>query len=140
VRLVLDTNVVISALLWRSTPYRLLEAIRRHEGLTLYSSPVLLEELTDVITRPALSRRLATIGKTAREVLADYLEAIELVEPVAVPRVARDPDDDHVLACALAAEASLIVSGDSDLLALENYERIPIVTPAAALHKIETPT
>jgi predicted nucleic acid-binding protein len=47
VRFVLDTNVVISALLWRGTPYRLLEAIRRHEGLTLYSSPVLLEELTD---------------------------------------------------------------------------------------------
>ncbi len=139
-RLVLDTNVVISALLWRGTPYRLLEVIRQHEGLTLYSSPVLLEELTDVITRPAMTRRLATIGKTARELLADYLEATELVEPVDVPHIARDPDDDHVLACALAAEASLIVSGDSDLLALEGYERIPIVTPAAALHRIETPT
>jgi putative PIN family toxin of toxin-antitoxin system len=140
VRLVLDTNVVISALLWRGTPYRLLEAIRRHEGLTVYSSPVLLEELTDVITRPALSRRLATIGKTAHELLADYVEATELVEPVDIARIARDPDDDHVLACALAAEASLIVSGDSDLLVLEGYERIPIITPAAALHKIETPT
>lgn len=140
VRLVLDTNVVISALLWRGTPYRLLEAICRHEGLTLYSSPVLLVELTDVITRPALSRRLASIGRTAREILADYIEAIELAEPVEVPRIARDPDDDHVLACALACEASLIVSGDSDLLALEGYERIPIVTPAETLRRIEAPT
>ncbi len=57
-----------------------------------------------------------------------------------MPRIARDPDDDHVLACAFAANADLIVSGDSDLLALEGFERIPIVTPAAALHKIETPT
>jgi putative PIN family toxin of toxin-antitoxin system len=137
VRVVLDTNVVISALLWRGTPYRLLEAIRQHESLTLYSSPVLLEELTDVITRPALTRRLAAIGKSAREVLADYLEAIEFVEPIAVPRVVRDPDDDHVLACALAATTELIVSGDPDLLDLAAYEGIPIVTPAEALRRIE---
>lgn len=137
-RIVLDTNVVISALLWRGSPYRLLEAIRQHESFTLYSSPVLLEELADVITRTALTRRLAVIGKTAREVLADYLEAIELVEPVAVPRVVRDPDDDHVLACALAAAAELIVSGDFDLLELAAYEQVPIVSPAEALRTIET--
>ncbi|MEX2498733.1 MAG: putative toxin-antitoxin system toxin component, PIN family [Wenzhouxiangellaceae bacterium] len=136
-RVVLDTNVVISALLWRSTPYRLLEAIRRHESVTLYSSPVLLEELADVIARPALSRRLAAIGKTAREILADYLEAIELIEPVTVPRIARDPDDDHVLACALAATAELTVSGDQDLLEIADYEGTSIVTPAEALRRIE---
>jgi putative PIN family toxin of toxin-antitoxin system len=140
VRLVLDTNVVISALLWRGTPYRLLEAIRRHDGLQLYSSSALLEELTDVANRPAFTKRLATIGKTAPEIFVDYLEAIELVEPLDVPRVARDPDDDHVLACALAASAELIVSGDLDLLALTAYERIPIVTPAAALRQLQAPT
>jgi uncharacterized protein len=137
VRIVLDTNVVISALLWRGPPYRLLEAIRQHESHTLYSSPVLLEELTDVITRPAMTRRLTVIGKTVREVLADYLEAIELVEPVVIPSVSRDPDDDHVLACALAAAAELIVSGDTDLLDLADYEGTPIVTPAEALRQIE---
>lgn len=136
-RIVLDTNVVISALLWRGPPYRLLEAIRRHENHSLYSSPVLLEELTDVITRPAMTRRLATIGKTAREVLADYLEAIELVEPVAVPSVVRDPDDNHVLACALTAAAELIVSGDTDLLELADYEGAPVVSPAEALRLVE---
>ncbi len=136
-RLVLDTNVVISALLWRGTPYRLLETIRRQESLQLYSSSALLEELTDVASRPALAKRLAAIGKTAPQILTDYLEAIELVEPVDVPRVARDPDDDHVLACALAANAELIVSGDLDLLALTAYERIPIVTPAAALRQLQ---
>lgn len=136
----LDTNVVISALLWRGTPYRLLETIRRQESLQLYSSSALLEELTDVARRPALAKRLTAIGKTAPQILTDYLEAIELVEPVDVPRVARDPDDDHVLACALAATAELIVSGDLDLLALTAYERIPIVTPAAALRHIQMPT
>jgi putative PIN family toxin of toxin-antitoxin system len=140
VRLVLDTNVVISALLWRGIPYRLLETIRRQERLQLYSSSALLEELADVASRRALAKRFAAIGKTAPEIMVDYLEAIELVEPVDVPRVARDPDDDHVLACALAASAELIVSGDLDLLALTAYERIPIVTPAAALRQLQAPT
>lgn len=139
-RLVLDTNVVISALLWRGTPYRLFETIRRQEGLQLYGSSALLEELADVVNRRGLAKRLATIGKTASQIFADYLEAIELVEPAELPRVVRDPDDDHVLACALAASADLIVSGDPDLLVLTAYKRIAIVTPAAALRKIEAPT
>jgi uncharacterized protein len=52
VRLVLDTNVVMSALLWRGKPYQLLEAIRQRSNLQLYSSGALLEELADVLTRP----------------------------------------------------------------------------------------
>lgn len=78
-RIVLDTNVVMSALLWRGPPYWLLQAIRKRTHLQLYSSPVLLEELTDVLTRPAATKQLAVIGRPAREVIADYLEAIELV-------------------------------------------------------------
>jgi putative PIN family toxin of toxin-antitoxin system len=136
VRIILDTNVVRSALLWRGPPYRLLETIRQNTQLQPYSSPVLLEELADVLTRPAATKQLAAIGKSAREVLADYLEAIELAEPVELPRVVRDPDDDHVLACALAARADLIVTGDSDLLTLLNYQNIPIVTPAEALRRL----
>jgi uncharacterized protein len=139
VRLVLDTNVVISALLWRGTPYRLLETIHRHDGLQLYSSSALLDELSDVARRPALTKRLAKIGRTASEIFVEYLQAIELVDPIDVPRIARDLDDDVVLACALAASADLIVSGDSDLLVLTAYERIPIVTPPAALRQIQTP-
>jgi uncharacterized protein len=56
VRLVLNTNVVTSELLWRGKPYQLLQAIRRqHPRLQIYRSPVLLEELTEVISRPATS-------------------------------------------------------------------------------------
>jgi putative PIN family toxin of toxin-antitoxin system len=137
VRIVLDTNVVMSALLWRGPPYRLLQTIRQQPSRQIYSSPVLLEELTDVITRPGFSERLSRIGKSAREVLADYLDTIELVEPIEIPRIVRDPDDDHVLACALAAKAELIVSGDKDLLDLNTFENIQILNPADALRKIE---
>ena len=130
-RIVLDTNVVFSALLWRGNPYQLLATIREQAHMQLFSSTVLLEELADVLTRPSATKRLALIGKTAREVLADYVEVVELVEPIDTPRVVPDdPDDDHVLACALAAHANLIVSGDRHLLDLGNYQGIAIVAPA----------
>lgn len=55
------------------------------------------------------------------------------------PTVLDDPDDDHVLACALASNAELIVSGDRDLLSLKTFRSIPIVTPAEAVRIITTP-
>lgn len=133
-RVVLDTNVALSALLWRGTPYRLLEAIRQQPHVQLVSNAALVAELADVLTRPKTARRLTAIGKSAREVLTDYLDAVELVEPASVPRVVpTDPDDDQVIAAAVAASARLIVSGDSDLLAMESFEGIRIVTAAVAV-------
>lgn len=137
-RIVLDTNVALSALLWRGTPYQLLAAIRQRSSLQLYSSPALLEELADVLTRPSASKRLALIDKTARAVLADYVEAIELVEPTVVPRVVPgDADDDQVIAAAVAAHADLIVSGDrKHLLPLGSHEGIAIVEAAEAVRRL----
>jgi len=137
-RIVLDTNVVLSALLWRGTPYHLLAGIRQNSNTQIYSSAALLEELADVLTRPSTAKRLASIGKTAREVLADYVEAIELVEPTTVPRVvAGDVDDDQVIAAAVAARADLIVSGDhKHLLPLRIHEGIAIIEAAEALRRI----
>ena len=137
-RIVLDTNVVLSALLWRGTPYRLLEAIQQRSSTQLYSSTALLEELTDVPTRPSATKRLALIDKTAATVLADYVEVIELVAPTTVPRVVPgDIDDDQVIAAAVAAQADLIVSGDrKHLLPLGSHAGIAIVDVAEALRLI----
>jgi putative PIN family toxin of toxin-antitoxin system len=137
VRIVLDTNVVLSALLWRGTPHRLLDAIRQRGEARLFTSPALLDELADVLTRPSATKRLAVIGKTAREVLADYVEAVEVVEPEHVPRVVPDDaDDDQVIAAAIAAGADWIVSGDADLLSMGSYDGIPIITGAQAAQQI----
>ena len=133
-RLVLDTNVVFSALLWRGKPYALLQALRQLSGFQLFSSPVLVAELADVLSRPSATKQLALIERQARDVLADYVLAVDLVEPATVPRVVpTDADDDHVIAAAVAAQADLIVSGDSDLLNLANHQGIRIVTAAQAL-------
>ena len=136
-RIVLDTNVVLSALLWRGTPYRLLDAIRNRSEARLFTSPALLDELADVLTRPSATKRLAVIGKAAREVLADYVEAVEVVEPEHVPRVVPDDaDDDQVIATAIAAGADWIVSGDADLLSMGSYDSIPIITAVQAVQRI----
>lgn len=136
-RIVLDTNVVLSALLWRGTPYRLLDAIRQRVEVRLFTSPALLDELADVLTRPSATKRLAVIGKSSREVLADYVEAVEVVEPEQVPRVVPDDaDDDQVIAAAVAAGADCIVSGDADLLSMGSYQGIPIITAAQAVQQI----
>lgn len=74
---------------------------------------------------------LALIGKTAPEVLADYVEIIELVEPTGVPRVVTgDIDDDQVIAAAVSAPADLIASGDrKHLLPLVAIKAFPSSMP-----------
>ncbi|MFO1350151.1 MAG: putative toxin-antitoxin system toxin component, PIN family [Gammaproteobacteria bacterium] len=137
VRIVLDTNVVVSALLWRGTSYQLLAALRQRAPLQLFSSTALVEELAEVLARPFAIERLALLGKTASAVLADYLEAVELVEPLSVPQVVlRDPDDDQVIAAALTAHAEVIVSGDADLLTLGHYHDIAILSAAQCLQRL----
>ncbi|WP_276320102.1 PIN domain-containing protein [Parasulfuritortus cantonensis] len=67
--------------------------------------------------------------------VADYLEAVELVEPTAVPRVVpNDADDDQVIACAVAAQADLTVSGDRHLLDLgDSFQGVAIVSTGQAV-------
>jgi putative PIN family toxin of toxin-antitoxin system len=140
VRIVLDTNVVISALLWRGEPFRLLRAIRQNEHAQLFTSPALLHEMAEVLTRPPLAKRLALINLTARNALAAYIDAVELVRPISTPAVvAADPDDDQVVAAAVAAQAEFLVTGDHELLALGSYQGIRIVSPAEAVRIVARP-
>jgi putative PIN family toxin of toxin-antitoxin system len=138
VRVVLDTNVVLSALLWRGAPHQLLVAIADRPNIQLYSSATLLGELADVLSRPAIAHRLELIGRTSRDLLADYAEAIELVEPANVPRVVQgDVDDDHVIATAVEARADIIVSGDRrHLLPLGSHDGIAIIDVAEAIKRV----
>jgi putative PIN family toxin of toxin-antitoxin system len=137
VRAIIDTDVLLAGLLWHGAPHALLEYVR-NGTLTLISSPALLAELTEVFARPKFDTILIR-SNTSRERSLDEVRALaEVIEPVPLPApVCRDPDDDAVLALALAAQVDFIVSGDNDLLDLQAFESIPIVTPAEALHRIE---
>ena len=85
------------------------------------------------MTRPVPAKRLVLVDRTARDLLTDYIEAVDLVTPFAIPTaVSADPDDDQVIAAAVAAHAELIVSGDRHLLDLGSHQDIRIVTPAEA--------
>ena len=123
-RVLLDTNVLISAVLFRGVPRRLLDAALKGE-IELITSFALLQELEEVlIDRFEFTPRIAAATRAELESIAD------VVDPVDVPRVCRDPDDDQVLAAAVDAEAKVIVSGDKDLLALNEHRSIAILSPA----------
>jgi putative PIN family toxin of toxin-antitoxin system len=130
--LVLDTNVVIAAVVGSGPPSRLLE-LATDGTIDLCSSDELLAELAEVLHREHISGRLARRGRTAAEVLRLCEDLVERVIPASIAPTLSDPDDDMVLACALAAGARLIVSGDAHLLNLKSYQGIPIVSAAAAL-------
>ena len=136
-RAVIDTNVLLSGLLWRGAPHALIEHVQAGT-LAMVSSPTLLAELDEVIGRAKFDEILGRSNTSRERSLAEMRQLAEVIVPPPLPQpVCRDPDDDHVLACALAAQADLIVSGDADLLNLREYQSIRIVSAAEALRLIE---
>ena len=135
-RVVLDTNVVASALLWGGTPERLIE-FAGEGGLELFTSQGLIAELAGILDRAKLGQKLRQKNLSAGEIGSRYRELAETVEAPPIEEAQlRDPDDAAVLACALAARADAIVSSDADLRTLGAYQRIPILTPAECLQRI----
>lgn len=135
-RLVLDTNVVVAGLLWHGTPRRLLDQAI-NGAVTLYASGALLDELAHTLGYAKFAARIALAETSCEALFACYAELIERVTPAPLPQpVSRDPDDDAVLACALAAKADAVVSGDGDLLVLGSFQSIPVLTAARALEKL----
>lgn len=137
-RAVIDTNVLLSGLLWRGAPHELLNRARNGE-LTLISSPVLLAELADVISRTKFDAILARTNTSRSRTLDELHRLAEVIKPPPLSQpMCRDEDDDAVLAAAIAGQADFIISGDDDLLSLKLYLGIPIITPVEAVQRIET--
>jgi len=137
VRIVADTNLIVSAFLWGGTPRRLLDAVESGHA-ELFTSRALITELEDVLSRAKFTARLRQTRFSAAYLLARYTQLATAIATTEanVPNL-RDPDDAPILACALAARASLIASGDQDLLVLNPYQNIRIVSAAEALQLIE---
>jgi putative PIN family toxin of toxin-antitoxin system len=132
-RLVLDTNIVISGLLWNGPPRRLLDAAISGT-VDIYTSAMLATELREALAYPKFARRITATGDSVDRCIGRFMAIANLTATAIIEgTVSADPDDDHVIACALSAQADLIISGDAHLLDLKNYQRIRIVTAAAAL-------
>ena len=121
----LDTNVLIAAFVARGVCHELLEHLVRHHEPVV--SPFVLGELEAKLT--AKFSASAEEAEAAVSLLRSRLRVVEPA-PLAEP-VCRDPDDDAVLAMAVAASAACLLTGDRDLLVLDRYAGIPILQPSA---------
>lgn len=128
-KVVLDTNVLISGVIASGYSATILDAARRGE-ITLVASAHLLQEFSEVITRRHIVRKYPKVAEHA-EALLDFLRAFSILVPgiPAEQRISADRDDDFVLACAVDERADAIVSGDPHLLNLKTFRDIPILTP-----------
>jgi len=132
-RVVLDSNVVISGFLFGGPPGRLLEYALAGQ-ITCFMSLPILDEVREVLQRP----KFGLSPDQALTLIEELHDLCELVTPKQrVHAVAADPDDDAVLECALAADAAIVVSGDSHLLDLGQWRHIRILSPADALKDIQ---
>jgi len=131
IKVVLDTNVFISALFWKGAPYQIFKRIL--EGAILnFVSPQILAEIKE---------RLLDKFKLPPEKVKEFLEIIVFNSQLVYPKkklniVKKDPKDNKILECALEAKASFVISGDGHLLEIKKYKGIKIVSPKEFLSKI----
>ncbi|MEW6248790.1 MAG: putative toxin-antitoxin system toxin component, PIN family [Nitrospirota bacterium] len=127
-KVVFDTNILVSAMLWRGTPYRCLLAIRA--GLAeLILSPPIIDEFRNV-----LDKKFALTREEVEEGIALVQESARLIGIPGTLRVLTDdPEDDKFIETALVAGAQCLVSGDKHLLRLGDYRGIKVISARAFL-------
>lgn len=135
-RVAIDTNVLISAIIKPQNRMGLvIVRLRKGDYVILYSEE-LLDELTEVMARPKL-RKYGLNPETAGAVIDTILAKGEAVKLLTVLDLCRDPDDNLLLSLAVDGHADYVVSGDQDLLELLEVQGIPIITPAEFLDSFE---
>lgn len=128
IRLVLDTNVFVSALFWTGPPRKILDAWAEQK-IQLILSTEIMQEYNRIAYALAHKRNLAEDSR-----IAIVLETVAIygkfVSPITLDRaISRDSDDDKFIACAISADCHLIVSGDKDLLDISGSAGIDVLPP-----------
>ena len=125
-RLVLDTNVVLSGLLFPGSTSS--HALLKAQKATILASDATLLELVEVFGRAKFDRYLET--GIRQRLLAEYMRTCERIEIFYSIRACRDPKDDMFLELAVDGRVDAIVTGDGDLLELHPFRGLAILTPA----------
>ena len=125
-KVVCDTNVLVSGLLFGGSSQEILRLVGRG-AISNYTSPEILRELETVLLRP----KFGLTGDQVTGILHELRNLFETVIPsTQILDVKTDPDDNRILEAALAARAQFIISGDKDLLDLKIWRGIGILSPA----------
>lgn len=122
-KIVIDTNVVISGIFFGGNPRKVMEAVV-DGNLNAYATPEIVEEYTEII-ESMIERKQ---GRLNQNMFFPFFSALRIIESVSDLKICRDPDDDKFLECAIDSNALYIVSGDNDLLDIQEYEGIKIIT------------
>jgi putative PIN family toxin of toxin-antitoxin system len=130
VRIVLDTNVLVSGVFWGGIPLKILE-LWSQQKIEVFVTPEILLEYQEI---------LAELGKKEKSDSVEYWlqfvhEYCNLIHPHHKRKICRDPDDDKFINCALSANAIYLVSGDLDLLDLKKVDDIEILKPSGFIRK-----
>ena len=131
-RVVLDTNVVVSALLFTGISSKLVQ-LWQGDVITALVSRTILEEYLRVLSYPKFKLSEGDIRGLIQEELLPYVEVVKPGRRLRV--VDRDPSDDKFVECAVAGKARVIISGDKDLLSIGRYQKILIQSPAQFLEQ-----
>ncbi len=122
-KIVIDTNVLISGVFFGGFPRKIISSIVCRK-LNACATVEIINEYEETV-QEMIERKQ---GHIDRSILTPLISTLEIIEPVSDIKISRDPDDDKFIGCAKDAHALYIVSGDKDLLVLEKYENINIVT------------
>lgn len=133
VRVVLDTNVLISSILFRGELAGIVELWKRGRIVPFFSKET-FDEFRAVLEYPKFKLTESEIKSIIEGEVLPFFEIVETT--VKVHEVCKDSDDDKIVACALSAEADFIVSGDKDLCDLAAYGRIRIIRASELLNML----
>lgn len=136
-RAVVDTNILVRGLIKPQGTVGPILLRLRHGDYTILYAQSLLEELVDVLNRPRIRRKYQLTDEDIQTIVSLILLRGEAVTPEQRITACRDPKDNKFLEVAVAGKADVIVSGDEDLLVLNPFSGIPIVTPADFLSRLD---
>ena len=128
--IVLDTNVLISALLFGGIPGQLIELWKKGTITPLITEEIMAEYLR-VLAYPKFKLSEEEIHYIIHQEILPFFRVIK--SKPSPPVINKDPDDDKFIQCAIAGKAKIIVTGDSHLLAQKSYKEIKIMTPSQFL-------